>query len=263
VKGGTAVATLFIVACIIGCSPGTSSGKGISLTIFAAASLEPALEKVVDAYSTVNPGVVLTISTDSSAALEAKIEQGARADIFLSADTSNPQKLVDAGLAAGDPVPFARNELAVIVPTANPAGVASPIDLAKPGLKIIAAHGSVPISKYAAQLVANLARLPGYPAGFATAYAANIASEEDNVAGIVSKIELGEGDAGIVYATDARTSTKIRMVDVPLSANVPATYAGVVVTATPNQPAAEALLSWLTSADGRAVFAEFGFLPPG
>ena len=96
-------------------------------------------------------------------------------------------------------------------------------------MKIIAAGDEVPITKYATQVVDNLAREPGYPADFAAAYAANVVSREDNVKAVVAKIELGEGDAAIVYVTDAKASTKVATVDIPAGANVPATYAGVVV----------------------------------
>ena len=78
---------------------------------------------------------------------------------------------------------------------------------------------------------------------------------------IVGKIELGEGDAGIVYVTDAKASTKVTPVDVPDGANVPATYAGVVVKASPNVVAATAFLTWLAGPDGQAILAGFGFLP--
>ena len=101
-------------------------------TIYGAASLTAVLAKVKTTYEAANPGVTLTISTGSSTALETQIEQGAPADVFLSADTANPQKLVSKGLAAGAPVNFAGNLLTVIVPTANPAGIATPADLAKP-----------------------------------------------------------------------------------------------------------------------------------
>ena len=89
-------------------------------------------------------------------------------------------------------------------------GIKTPADLAKPGVKIIAAGDAVPITKYANQLVDNLAKSPGYPADFATAYNANIVSKEDNVKAVVAKLELGEGDAGIVYVTDAKASTQGR-----------------------------------------------------
>jgi molybdate transport system substrate-binding protein len=202
------------------------------------------------------------VSTDSSSALETKIEQGAPADVFLSADTTNPKKLVEKGLAAGNAVTFASNKLTVIVPTANPGGISTPADLAKAGLKVIAAGDDVPITKYANQLVANLAKEPGYPADFVSGYTANVVSKEDNVKAVVGKIELGEGDAGIVYVTDAKASTKVEPVDVPDSANVPATYAGVVVKASPNADAATAFLTWFAGPDGQAILADFGFLPP-
>jgi molybdate transport system substrate-binding protein len=150
----------------------------------------------------------------------------------------------------------------VIVPVANPAKLTSPKDLARSGVKIIAAGDAVPITKYANQLVANLAKEPGYPADFEAAYQKNIVSKEDNVKALVAKLELGEGDAGIVYVTDAKASTKVATVDVPPTANVLATYAGVVVKASPNQNAAIRFLAWLAGPDGQAILSGFGFLPP-
>jgi len=238
------------------------STAAADLTIFGAASLKGALAKVKAAWEAANPGSTLTISTDSSSALETQIEQGAPADVFLSADATNPKKLVDKGLAAGAPVTFAGNELTVIVPTANPAAIATPGDLAKRGVKVIAAGDAVPITTYASQLVANLAREPGYPTDFASAYAANVASKEDNVKAVVAKIELGEGDAAIVYATDATASTKVTVVAVPRSANVLATYAGVAVKASGHVADAQRFLDWLAGPAGQALLAGFGFLPP-
>ena len=151
-------------------------GGGGELTIYAAASLKGALDKAKAAYEAANPGTTLTISIDSSAALETQIELGAPADVFLSADQANPRKLVDGGLVDGDPVTFATNKLTIVVPTSNPAGITTPADLAGSGVKVIAAGDSVPITGYATQLVANLARQPGYPADFAGAYTSNIVS---------------------------------------------------------------------------------------
>lgn len=232
----------------------------VELTIYAAASLKTVLEQVKAAYEAANPGTALTISTDSSAALEAQIEQGAPADVFLSADTTNPAKLRAGGFAAADPVAFTRNTLVIIVPEGDGGVVASPFDLARPGLKVIAAGDDVPITKYATKLIQNLAAQPAAPAAFAQAYARNIVSKEDNVRAVVAKIELGEGDAAIVYVTDA--AGKVETVAItPEGANVPATYAGVVLAASRRQAAATAFLAWLTSADGQAIFASFGFLP--
>ena len=238
------------------------SAEAVELTIYGAASLKGALEAAEAAYETANPGTTVTLSTGSSAALETQIEQGAPADVFLSADTANPKKLVDKGLADGAAVTFAGNKLTVIVPTANPAGITSPKDLAKSGVKVIAAGDEVPVTKYATLFVENLAKEAGYPAGFAAKYTANIASKEEDVKSVVAKIEIGEGDAGIVYVTDAKASTKVTPVDVPETANVPATYAGVVVKASRNAAAAKAFLDWFAGPDGQATLETFGFLPP-
>jgi molybdate transport system substrate-binding protein len=246
-------------------TPAASTASSVSaadLTIYGAASLKRALDKAKAAYETANPGTKLTISTDSSAALETQIEQGAPADVFLSADTTNPKKLVDKGLASGAAVTFAGNKLTIVVPTSNSAGITSPKDLAKPGVKVIAALDTVPITKYAMQLVGNLARQADYPADFAAAYTANIASREDNVKALIAKIELGEGDAGVVYMTDAKASTKVKTVDVLDAANVPAAYDGVVVKISKNPAAASAFLDWFAGPDGQAILSGLGFLPP-
>lgn len=245
------------------CVPASApDAEPADLTIYGAASLKGGLDHLMSAYEAGHAGVHLTISTDSSAALETQIELGAPADVFLSADVTNPKKLVDKGLADGDAVDFAGNLLTVIVPAANPAGIAGPADLAKPGVKIIAAGDDVPITKYAEQVVGLLAKLDGYPAGFAAAYAANVVSKEDNVKAVVAKIELGEGDAGIVYVTDAKASSKVSAIPIPPQANVPATYAGVVVKSTSHAVAAHQFLAWMTGAEAQLVLTELGFIQP-
>jgi molybdate transport system substrate-binding protein len=248
-----------------GCAVGTAvspSVDRVELTIFGAASLKGALEVAKSAYEAGAPGTTLTLSTDSSSTLATQIEQGAPADVFLAADTSQPARLVEGGYASGDAVAFATNSLSIIVPPENPGGIRTPADLARPGVRIIAAGDEVPITAYARQLVANLATEPGYPGDFVAAYDRNVASREDNVKAIVAKIELGEGDAGIVYVTDARASTRVKAVTVPDVANVSATYAGVVVNASPNQAAAKAFLDWVADPDGQSILASFGFGPP-
>jgi molybdate transport system substrate-binding protein len=261
---------VFLVATILvaACAPGSSSSAPVAtpapveLTIFGAASLKGVLDAAAPAYEAAHPGTTIVVSTDSSSALATQIQQGAPADVFLSADTTNPQRLVDGGFALGDIVDFAANELTIIVPAGNPAGIASPADLARSGIKVIAAGDEVPITKYATQLVTNLSRAAGYPSGFEAAYAANVVSKEDNAKAVVAKIELGEGDAGIVYVTDATASTKVETVDVPAGANVPATYAAIVVKASGHPDAARAFLDWFLGPDGRAILARFGFQSP-
>jgi molybdate transport system substrate-binding protein len=261
----TVAVLVLLLSTLAGCAgadAAPSPSAATAITVFGAASLKAALEQLRTAYETAHPGTTLTISTDSSATLETQIEQGAPADVFLSADTTNPKKLVDKGLTAGAAVAFAGNSLTIIVPGANPAEILTPADLSDEGVQIIAAGDSVPITRYATQLVKNLAGQPGYPADFAARYAANVASKEDNVAAVVGKIELGEGDAAVVYLTDATTSIKVTMIPIPDAANVPATYAGVVVKASKSADSANAFLTWLAGPDGQAILAKLGFLPP-
>ena len=242
-----------------GPSPSASS---VELTVDAAASLKDAMAAIATAYATAAPGTTLTVSTDSSATLRTQIEQGAPADVFLSADAKNPQVLVDAGLTDGGIASLASNRLTIVVPPDNPAGISTPADLARPGVKIVAAGDEVPITKYAAQAVKNLAGLPGYTHDYAAAYAANVVSREDNVRSVVAKIELGEGDAGIVYVTDAAASKVIKTIDLPPAANVVAMYAGVVVGSSAHPREAKAFLDWLVGSGGQAILASFGFRSP-
>ncbi len=150
-----------------------------------------------------------------------------------------------------------------MVPIGNPAAISTPADLARPGIKIIAAGDEVPITKYANQLIGNLAKETGYPADFVTAYQDNVVSKEDNVKAVLGKLELGEGDAAIVYVTDAKASTLVADIGgVPESANVIATYAGVVIAESPNKPAATSFLTWFAGRDGQAILSGYGFQPP-
>jgi molybdate transport system substrate-binding protein len=242
-------------------TPGTASGEPVELLVLGAASLQGALEQAAKAYEAATPGVRITVATDSSAALATRIEQGAPGDVFLSADTRNPDRLAEGGFTAGQPVPFATNSLAVIVPADNPAKLTSPVDLARPGVLVIAAGEGVPLTGYAAELVANLGLQPGYPADFAAAYAANVASREASVRAVVAKLELGEGDAGIVYLTDAKASGGVTSLEIPEGANVTATYAGVALRQSRHPAAAAAFLAWMAGPGGREILGPMGFGP--
>ncbi len=233
------------------------------LTVYAASSLTEAFDALAAAYEAANPGTTVTLSYDSSAALRAKIEQGARVDVFASADTKNPGALVSAGLAGGPVTPFTANELAVIVPASNPAGLVDPYGLAGPGVKVIAAGENVPITRYATQLLENLEAYKGAQADLIPSYERNIVSREDNVKGIVAKVELGEGDGGIVYATDAKAAgDKVRSLPIPPGTNVRTTCGAVTLADAPEPAAADAFLAWLTGPDAQAILASYGFSAP-
>ncbi|MGQ0608156.1 MAG: molybdate ABC transporter substrate-binding protein [Chloroflexota bacterium] len=249
---------LLVALVLAGCgSPAGSSDA--SVTVFAAASLTDAFEELAADY-TDESGVEVILSFDSSSALRSQIEEGAPADVFASADLVNAQALVDAGLTDGDSRVFAGNGLAVVVPLGNPAGIDRWTTLPTSGLRIIAAGEDVPITRYAVELVDHLAAHPDAPGGFADAYAANIVTREDNVRAVLAKIEVGEGDAAIVYETDAASSDEVTRLAIPEEANVVAAYA--LVTIDEAGPGATEFVTWLLGERAQAILAAHGFRAP-
>ena len=246
---------------LAGCAPASPSRAASPvITAFVAASLRDAMAAVGPAYAEAT-GVQIETSADASTALRVLIEQGARTDVLLSADTKNPDTLLAGGLVIGSVVPFAQNSLAIIVPTSNPAGIRSALDIGRPGVKIVAAGEGVPITGYADRLVEQLGADTSHRGAFVAGYAANVVTREDNVKAVVAKIELGEGDAAIVYATDALAATGVLVIPIPDGLNVLATYAGVVPTTALHPDAGRAFLDWLAGPSGQAILARFGFIP--
>jgi molybdate transport system substrate-binding protein len=290
VSGGLLASTLLLVGGVAGAqSPAASGGAGPTptctplptlrggwtsysplpspaalapITVFAAASLNKPFTIMGQAWAAQHAGSTLTFSFDASSALRTQIEQGAPVDAFASADLTHPQTLIDECLAPEPITIFASNHLVIVVPTTNPAGIASPADLGKPGVRIVGAGDDVPITRYAEQVIANLAATPGAVAGYADAVHANTVSREDNVAAVLAKIELGEGDAGIVYASDAASSTGVTAIPIPDDANVLARYGAVEVAGTTQPTTSEAFLGYLLGPEAQAILTQFGFLPP-
>ncbi|HJT63864.1 MAG TPA: molybdate ABC transporter substrate-binding protein [Candidatus Limnocylindria bacterium] len=258
-------AAVLLVACqpSASVSPPSSDGavEPVELSVFGAASLSDALAIIEEEYEGVVPGIDLVVATDSSTALRTQIEEGAPADVFLSADTANPDALVDAGLTEAA-IEFAGNAITLVVPLMNPAEIVTPADLATTDVQVIGAGQEVPITRYVNEVVASLAALPDYPERFADAYAANVVSEEDNVRAVMTKVELGEGDAGFVYQTDAQASAQVLSIAIPDEANTHAVYAGCVIATSDRVLEAAAFLDWLAGADGQAILAESGFVAP-
>ena len=157
---------------------------------------------------------------------------------------------------------FARNLPVLVVPASNAGQLTAPRDLARPGLKLILAAPDVPIGNYSRQIIDKLAADPAYGERFMTAALANIVSNESNVRAVLLKIELGEGDAGIVYKTDALvTGDKVRTVAIPETANVIATYPMAVVRGTKNQTAAAAFVEFVRGSVGQQALRDAGFDP--
>jgi molybdate transport system substrate-binding protein len=250
---------LLLAASTSGC---TTTPGAANLTLYVASSLTDAVGAATAEYKAAHPRLSITQSNGSSTALRTQIEQGAPADVLLSADLKNPQALFDGGLADGGPVNFAANRLAIVVPKGNPAGLASAFDLGRAGVRVVAAGDEVPITGYTTSLLQNLAAQPGAPAGLVAAYAANVVSREVDVRSLLAKVELGEADAGVVYATDARSSDRVDSVPIPAAAQVSAPYSGVVTKTSKATEAAHAFLAWLASPAGQARLADFGFSPP-
>jgi molybdate transport system substrate-binding protein len=257
---GAAGALLVAGAILSGCSSAPAAPTApAQLTVLAASSLSSALPDLSAAWKTSHPNTSLVTSTGATSALRTQIEQGSPADVLLGADTSNAQALIDEEDAIGPLTKYATNVLTVIVPADNPKGIQTPADLAKPGVCVIGAGADVPITKYATQLVNNLAARPEYGTDFATKYAANVCSQEDTVGAVVNKISLGEGDAAIVYVTDAKAGQNLETIDVPTDSNVLATYGGVAVAASPYASTAADCLAWMRSPDAQAALAAHGF----
>jgi molybdate transport system substrate-binding protein len=250
------VGAVLLGAVLLACQPSPAS---VELTVYGAASLTDALAVVETAYEAANPGINLLVATDSSATLRTQIEEGAPVDVFLSADTDHPAALVGAGLAPSI-VTYARNTLALVVPLANPAQIGTAVDIARPGVQMIAAGPEVPVTAYARRVVSNLAALPRYPPNFVNAYVANVVSEEENVRALLARIELNEGDGGFVYRTDALASDLVTAVPIPAEANVTAAYGACVLAGSGHTSQARAFLDWLAGPEGFDILADFGFV---
>jgi molybdate transport system substrate-binding protein len=235
---------------------------GGTLTVFAAASLTESFVAIKSAFEEANPGVTVTYNFAGSQALVTQMTQGASADVFASADQPNMDNAIKGGVIAGTPQTFVKNKLVIIVPKENKAGIMTPKDLAKPGIKFDTAQASVPVGTYTQQVLDNYSKLPEYGVDFKANVNKNTVSQEDNVKAIVQKVQLGEADAGIVYATDAQAAKdKLTLIDIPDAQNVVATYPVAVVKGAKQAALGQMFIDYLLSAAGQAIMQKYGFAP--
>jgi molybdate transport system substrate-binding protein len=214
------------------------------LTVYAAASL-------TDVFPRIDRGQ--RYSFGGSNQLAAQIQQGAPADVFASANTSLPNQLYAKGLCS-KPVVFTRNTLVVVVPRSNPAGIRSVYDLTKQGVKLVVAGPGVPVGSYTLQVLRNM--------NLSAAVQKNVVSQETDVREVLSKVALGEADAGFVYATDAKTvSTRVTTIKVPAWAQPKVQYGICVVGASAHKADAQAFVKRVLSPAGQAKLLAAGFLP--
>jgi len=235
------------------------------LTIFAASSLTDAFTELQTGFAKVAPDVAIIFNFEASSNLKAQLEQGAKADLYAPADIPQMDGARGKRVIAGEQRIFANNKLALIVPANNPKGIIAPQDLAKPGTKLILAASYVPIGSYARFLLARMAGDPAYGPDFHKQSIANIVSEEANTRAVVNRIVLGEGDAGIVYASDVSPAVRdrVRIIPIPEPLQVTAQYPIAVVTGAANIPAAQSFIAYLLSPEGQATLVRNGFLPVG
>jgi molybdate transport system substrate-binding protein len=235
---------------------------GGELTVFAAASLTDAFEEIATDLEGANEGLEITYNFAGSQALATQLREGAEADVFASANTAQMTAAAENGSIAGEPVTFVRNRLAIVTPAGNPAGIDGPEDLGNPGLKLVLAQAEVPVGRYSREAVCLMgADAATYGDGFVDRVGANIVSEEEDVREVLTKVELGEADAGIVYVSDANVAgDDVRLIDIPDAVNIVATYP-IAPVAAGDAALAEAFIAYILGPDGQATLGSFGFEP--
>ncbi|MDQ6832081.1 MAG: molybdate ABC transporter substrate-binding protein [Chloroflexota bacterium] len=262
-KAPTAASTIAPTGIVAASSAttGTVAASG-TLTVFAAASLTESFTEIKSVFEKAHPGVTVQYNFGGSPTLVTQLTQGAPADVFASADQPNMDNAIKGGVIAGTPQTFVKNKLVIIVPKENKAGIKTPKDLAKPGIKFDTAQASVPVDKYTQQALDNFSKLPDYGADFTTKVNTNTVSQEDNVKAIVQKVQLGEADAGIVYATDAQAAKdKLTLIQIPDAQNVIATYPIALVKDAKQAALGQQFVNYLLAPNGQAILQKYGFAP--
>lgn len=241
--------------------PPTATPAPRTLTVFAAASLTGSFGDIAKAFEAANPGVTVTFNFAGTQALATQLTQGAKADVFASANHTYMDNMVTANQVAAGYKDFVTNVLEVILPANNPANVQTLQDLAKPGLKLVLEDKSVPAGAYTLQILANMSKDPTYGSDFSTKVLANVVSNETDVKQVVAKVQLGEADAGIVYITDAIAAPTLKTIVIPTNYNVVAKYPIAVLTNAPSPDLAAAFVAYVLSPDGQATMKKWGFTP--
>ncbi|WP_212754143.1 molybdate ABC transporter substrate-binding protein [Nakamurella aerolata] len=231
-------------------APGGAAAVSGVVTVYAAASLTASFTELAKTFEQQHKGASVRLSFDGSSTLVTQLRGGAPADVFASADEKNMAKATDAGLA-GDPVAFASNTLQIAVAPGNPKKITGLKDLASSELTTVLCAPEVPCGSAAgaAEKAAGVDIRP--------------VSEEQNVTAVLTKIETGEADAGLVYKTDVSSAGgKVAGVDFPQAAAAVNTYPIVALNDAPNPAGAAAFVELVTSAQGQNVLARYGFGKP-
>jgi molybdate transport system substrate-binding protein len=251
---------LFLVAtlALAGCGGSGASGDGGgsrretgTLTVLAAASLTETFTTLAKDFEAAHPGVQVRLAFDSSATLAEQVTQGAPADVLATADEATMQSVVDAKATEGDPKVFATNRLQLVVPPSNPAGVTRLSDLGNPGVKFVVCVDTAPCGKLAVKVLAS------------SGVTAEPVSEEVDVKAVLSKVELDEADAGLVYATDAVAGgDRVRAIDLPTSSENLNSYPIAALADASEPQLAREWVDLVTGTQGQQVLSDAGFGKP-
>jgi molybdate transport system substrate-binding protein len=242
------------------CSKANIPSRPQTLTVYAAASLTDAFTEIGRAFEAEHPGITVAFNFGGSQNLRTQIEQGAAVDVFASAnmkemDTLASEKLIEVSV----PKVFLTNQLVVILPKNNLAGLTSLADLAKPGLKLVLAAEEVPAGRYTRQVLDNLNARFG--ADYKDKVLANVVSNEDNIRQALTKVQLGEADASIVYVSDAVAAPELQKIEIPADVNVIAEYPIAALLKSANTDLANEFIVYVLSPAGQATLQKWGFTP--
>lgn len=254
------IVVILLLSFLLNACTGTNASGSQTLTVFAAASLTDAFTEIGPAFEAEHEGVTVVFNFGGSQNLRTQIEQGAPADVFASAntkemDTLNAQNLVEGAAAQI----FLTNRLVVILPPDNPAGITALQDLSRPGVKLVLAAEEVPAGRYARQILENLNAAFGE--GYSTQVLGNVVSNEDNIRQAVTKVQLGEADASIVYVSDAVAAPDLQKIEIPTEVSVLAEYPIAPLVESDNSDLADEFIAYLLSPVGQAILAKWGFTP--
>lgn len=252
-----------LAACRVGegATPQTKDVKQTELTIFAASSLVDTFLEIGPAFEAQNPNIKVLFNFASSSALALQLSEGAKADVFASANQKQMDIAVQSGRIDGEPRLFASNRLIAITQIDNPAGIKTLADFANPDIKLVLAAPGVPARDYAEEMLDKLATDPTYGPDFKATVLANLTSEEANVRQVLAKVAFGEADAGIVYSSDVIPEIQggILRIEIPDEFNVVAGYPIAAVKDTQNAEIAQSFIDFALSESGQAILQKWGF----
>lgn len=241
------------------------TAEPVTLTVLAAASLTTPFTNLGKTFEAANPGVTVQFSFAGSQALAEQLSQGVEADVFASASKKYMDAAIEAGRVTKDTQKtFARNGLVVIIPSTNPAGIATLKDLATKGIKLDLAAKEVPVGQYSLDFLDKAVADAELGATYKDDVLANVVSYEDNVKSVLAKVALGEADAGIVYKSDVSgdDASKVTMIEIPEALNVIASYPIAVLNDSKNAEMAQAFMDMVLGEAGQAELNKVGFLSP-